>query len=278
MGIYSEVRVITPAMAAEMLKRNTANRKVSRSNVLFLKKQLLDEGKWILNGESIKLAEDGEILDGQHRLIACVESGVNLETVVMLNVPKQSKHTMDTGRNRAASDVLSFTLPNSKYISLISQAAKFVISFQKERYSYAIHDSGSNSGSKAIVPDNTDVLRFVSETEGFVEFVEMAAKLQAEGDKCVNSQIFIGLYWVISQKYPKNVADKFFRALATGENLESDNPIFAFRRKMIQSKTSNDVTALRGKALLWSLVKIFVYWIEGKKAKSIHYISEPIKF
>ena len=275
--MYSEVMTITPAMAEDMLKRNTANRKVNRCNVMFLKNQLLDDGKWRLNGEAIKIASDGEILDGQHRLIACIESGVPMATVVMHNVPSEAKHTMDTGRNRSSVDVLSFTFRDTKYIDRISGSAKFIIMFNAGKYGASGSTGSAQKGNGA---DNSDVLDFVKSTEGFIEFVAKSAKMHAVGDKCVLSKVFIGLHWVLSSKYGSAVVDPFFEALSTGANIDTDSPIFVIRRKLIQHKTGKTNAApLRGGWLVWSLIKIFTYWIEGKKvSKSIVYINSPINF
>ena len=135
------VVVITPEKAQKMLEKNTSNRPVSPSNLKFLCQQLRND-KWMLNGQSIKLSKSNKILDGQHRLMACVKENKPFETVLMTGINEKSMHTMDTGKNRSASDVLSLTY-GGKYSALTSSIIRFVIYFNYGKYNI-------NSGAKKL--------------------------------------------------------------------------------------------------------------------------------
>lgn len=76
---------ITPGMAEEMLKRNIANRKVNQANVNRIAADMAT-GNYRINGETIKISSNGEILDGQHRLLACIKSGVPFKSYIVYNV------------------------------------------------------------------------------------------------------------------------------------------------------------------------------------------------
>ena len=65
--IITKTLDITPDMAAQMLERNTMNRNISQLNVTRYANDMAS-GAWEQNGETIKIAEDGTILDGQHPL------------------------------------------------------------------------------------------------------------------------------------------------------------------------------------------------------------------
>ena len=106
--IYSEVVVITPAEAAEILRtKNKVNRAIDRRLVARLAASM-KAGEWKVNGECIVFAPDGTLLDGQNRLSAIVKSGVAITTCVMYNVPEDARATMDSGKKRTAADVLRF--------------------------------------------------------------------------------------------------------------------------------------------------------------------------
>ena len=66
---------ITPEMAVELLKHNHGNRKINRANVRRIADDMLT-GAYKLNGETLKLYEDGSLADGQHRLNACILANV----------------------------------------------------------------------------------------------------------------------------------------------------------------------------------------------------------
>ena len=96
---------ITPEMAAFLLSQNTHNRPV-RAKIVEQYARDMAEHNWEATGEAIKIADDGTILDGQHRLLACVKSGVAFVTIVVLGVDKKAQDVMDSGVKRQASDAL----------------------------------------------------------------------------------------------------------------------------------------------------------------------------
>jgi hypothetical protein len=97
---------VTPEIAGQWLARNTANRRLSKGHVDSLEAVLV-RGEWMLNGETIKFSGDGRLLDGQHRLHACVNSGVGFWTYVAYGVESDAFDTIDTNlRTRRTSDIL----------------------------------------------------------------------------------------------------------------------------------------------------------------------------
>ena len=97
--IITKTLDITPDMAAQMLERNTMNRNISQLNVTRYANDMAS-GAWEQNGETIKIAEDGTILDGQHRLWAIIESGVTVTMIVVYNVRKEAVGSIDSGVTR----------------------------------------------------------------------------------------------------------------------------------------------------------------------------------
>lgn len=273
--LFAAMEKITPERAAHLLKSNTNNRAVSRDNVNYIKKQLL-EGKWMLNGECIKIAADGEILDGQHRLIACQESGIPIETMIMFNVGKEAKHTMDTGRNRSASDVLSFVFPNKKYITAISAAARFVLAFNKGQFGSA---AGGISVRKGYASDNTDIMNFVKNTPEFTGFVEKSLKIRNNGDRIMEAKLFVGLHWIIAQKHGEGVADKFFSLLSTGIGVTEQDAVFVVRKKLLSGILTNAKEfRFTPSEVLWGVIKAFTYFVANKKATKLVFDGQPIEF
>jgi prophage antirepressor-like protein len=97
---------ITPEMAEEMLKKNIGNRKINQANVNRIAADMAT-GNYKLNGETIKISPNGEILDGQHRLLAAVKSGMTFRTYIVYNVERESIGTIDMGKGRSVADSLN---------------------------------------------------------------------------------------------------------------------------------------------------------------------------
>lgn len=104
-GSYStqqttSIVTITPDIATKLLENNQNNRPINLTRVKALAQDMLI-GKWEVNGETIKIYEDGTLADGQHRLSACVMSGVPFQTYIVRNLHKEVLPTIDCGEKRS---------------------------------------------------------------------------------------------------------------------------------------------------------------------------------
>lgn len=118
-----EVLEITPQMASQMLANNPENRPIKRLWVEKLARDMAS-GHWQTNGDAIRLNGDGSLIDGQHRLTACVQSGVSFTTVVISGLPHDVRATIDGGVKRSYGDRLTMrNIPNG---NLVASAIKMV--------------------------------------------------------------------------------------------------------------------------------------------------------
>lgn len=101
-----EMVQLTPADARRILDGNTRNRSLRPDYVRQLA-AAMERGEWLVNGEPVQIAEDGTLLNGQHRLTAIVESGVTVPMLVVKGLPVSTQRTMDVGTRRTLSDVLA---------------------------------------------------------------------------------------------------------------------------------------------------------------------------
>src|SRR3990172_2754159 len=81
-----EVVEITPDLAARWLLSNTHNRTMKVKAIARYAADIRS-GAWYVNGETIKFAADGTLLDGQNRLRACIEAGRAFTSVVVRGLP-----------------------------------------------------------------------------------------------------------------------------------------------------------------------------------------------
>lgn len=101
-----ELRLVTPAWAAEVLRtKNTKNRPM-HSGWKRVKDSVLD-GRWEVNGETVVFDEDGVLADGQGRLRGIAEGGEAVPTLVVYGVTRRAFETIDQSKRRSASDVLA---------------------------------------------------------------------------------------------------------------------------------------------------------------------------
>lgn len=96
--------MIDPDTAMVWLRRNKHNRKVVNSLVMRFVEDMT-AGRWPYTHQGIAFDRTGELLDGQHRLHAIVQSGCTVPMQVTVNMPPEIKKSIDQGRNRTTADV-----------------------------------------------------------------------------------------------------------------------------------------------------------------------------
>lgn len=83
--ISVSLETITPDCAKEMLDKHTGGRHLKIHHINKLA-DAMKNGKWIMNGEAIKITSDDQVVDGLHRLFACIQADVPFETVVVRGI------------------------------------------------------------------------------------------------------------------------------------------------------------------------------------------------
>lgn len=76
-----------PSVAKQWLdEHQRKNRNVS-GNVVSRYARTMEGGDWLLNGEAIVFSTNGTMMNGQHRLNACIASREPLKILVVVGVP-----------------------------------------------------------------------------------------------------------------------------------------------------------------------------------------------
>ena len=222
--IKTDVVTVTPEMAHKLLQQNTRNRKVSKSNYSQVL-EAMSAGEWELNGEAIKVARDGQILDGQHRLMVSAENEIPFQTLVVYGLPAETQDTMDTGKSRTAADVLSI----EGYPSANNLASITIAIIRSERWTLKSAVSPSNSFN-AITPKQ--VLARVQAEPSLCDLVRYATSVR----KCGLSAKLVGVLFYHFSKIDQDDAEFFFNALRDGDGLERGNPIHTLREQLLSLK------------------------------------------
>lgn len=245
----SAVMVISPKQARLWLEKNTMNRPINEGNLSFLTSEI-QRNNFHITGESIKIAEDGTLLDGQHRLMAIVKSGMAVKMFVIQGLPKDSFKYMDTGRTRQASDVLA--IEGIKNSSKMAALAKFVMSFSKNKFDnvYNKHDQ------KRSKITNADVSDFVNKNhESLLDSYEYGF---GHKKKLISGGYIAGLHYIF-KKINRAQADAFINDIVVGENLSKSSPAFILREKFItDSRNKRKMSNVEKLALVckaWNLYR-----------------------
>lgn len=237
-ALQAEVITITPEMAEQFLAKNTHNRHPKSSN---LKKvvRALENGEWKLNGEAIKIAHDGTILDGQHRLIAIVQTGISMTTLVIRGLDHETQETMDGGSPRSAADALRLR-GEANAVTLASVAKKIRVANAN-----GIKAAASNS----YVLTTSEIIRTVDEIDGIRDISKEAMRVSTHTGM---SASLAGLLIYVFSNIDADDSTYFFDRLATGELLAQGDPIYQLR------KVLSDVKSIRGQKSMTFVAAIAV--------------------
>lgn len=123
-AIKSYETTVTPTLATLLLAKNTNNRPVNKATVETYA-NAIKRGEWKMNGEAIRLSKTGRLLDGQHRLMAVISADEAISTYVIDGLDDDVFDTIDTGRNRKASDV--FAIAGEPHATRLAAAARTIV-------------------------------------------------------------------------------------------------------------------------------------------------------
>lgn len=222
-AIKAEIITITPSHAKSLLDANRSNRKVSPRNLSKVKEALLNE-EWKLNGEAIKIAGDGRVLDGQHRLFACAETGVPFTTMIVYGLDGDTQDTMDSGKSRTPADAL--TLQGHKNSTNLAAVTMAIIRCEKWGLKQGLV---SSSGYPVTTPQ---VVNRVESEPTLTDLVTIGKHATKGGLTARTAGL---LYYVLSA-IDADDAEYFFGRFSSGEGLERGNPILTLRNSLISLK------------------------------------------
>lgn len=223
------VMYVTPALAKDWLKKNIArNRKVVPGLVLKYAEDIR-AGNWRLNGSTIVMGQSGEIIDGQHRLLAVIEAGREIRTMVAHGIPNDAFETVDSGRRRQPSDVLSIL----GYGNTTQLAALASMWLWWEKYQRV-----ANPGSQYAAPTTQEIVACVGAHHA--DFLEAIGKTSPMR-KLFGGASIHAFYWLKLGEIDKSDRDFFFERLGDGQALVIGDAIYALRQALLNMRARNRV-------------------------------------
>ncbi len=209
---------ITPRMAKKWLLKNNGNRSLNQSRVEYYA-DMMRRGQWELNGDTIRFDEAGNLIDGQHRLAACILCNTSFVSYVVTDLPKSAFDTIDQGKPRTQGDVLS-AVGEKHYTTLAG--ALTILTRLKDPNFYVYKRSPK------------DMKALLAKHPNLRECVEAARTNGSH--KVLRPTIGAALRYVFGLA-DKARADLFFERLTTGESLTKDMPEYVLRQVLLTRPT-----------------------------------------
>lgn len=208
--------IITPAQASFMLQNDTHNRNVKRSHVLRLSR-VIERDEWQFNGQPIQIAPDKTILDGGHRLRACVLANKPIDVLLIQNAEPESQKTMDMGVSRNVADIL--TLQGFKQADKLAAFVGRVLVYQKGNLQLAMQGS---LGS--VTPG--EIVDYCQTFTGHERYVTFAVDV-ARSTRMPSAVIALAMW--ITDEIDLDDSEFFWSRFKSGAGLEEGSPILTLR-------------------------------------------------
>ncbi|MYR34420.1 hypothetical protein GTW20_19755 [Nocardiopsis alba] len=252
--MHAAVEKITPAVATSWLKHlNAKNRPMRMQTVDFYARQL-KRGEWQLTHQGIAFDEDGNLLDGQHRLEAIRKSGISAQCMVIRGAPRESFKVLDTGRKRNGRDVL--TLDGEKNTLHLAAALRGLHLYQSSPESPWF-------GQTSMVSNN-QLMDTLEANPGIREAIIKGANIH-RAIRMTTTAATIGWH-VTTTARPDIDQTPWYKALIYGADLRHGDPRLALRNAMV-ALTSPRVTRKREdtRGQLFFYIKAWNAWAEGRE-------------
>ena len=258
--ITAKVETITPEIAKTMLGENVNNRRISRDNVNLFAREIRN-GEWRFNGEAIKFGKDGRLLDGQHRLLAVIAADKPLTTLVIRGLEDETQQTMDSGKTRTLGDVL--TLRGEKNSTQLASLARAV---------YLADQLGMEAAAQNdLKPTRGEIISFIDQTPQLADVLAASRAFRSQSGDMLTSSMFASLWWTFAH-IDTDAANRFFMSLASGANLQADDPILILRNTLMAQPHKAGRSTRDNRVRIAALtIKAWNKWRKGKPLRQLKF-------
>jgi len=245
-----EICEITPDRARDLLQNHPINRNAAAAVISRYARDMA-AGRWQVNGQTIKITAEGRLIDGQHRLKACMEAKRPFPAIIVRNVSEDAFDTFDLGAKKSYHIVLSER--GETNTTTLAAALKWLWLYERDRLTVRT--------DQPTPAELDDTLQRHPEIRHSLEYVN---KLRA----VIAPAIGIALHYLCSRKGGEH-ADEFFDRLSDGIGLSGDSPIYILRERLIRERgAARRSVASEVERIVW-IIKAWNAWITNQPLRNI---------
>lgn len=274
-GVFTGYVTFTPARAKMALENNIRNRKVNDTQVGVVK-EAMSNNLWDDNVSKINFASSGELSDGQHRLIACVKSGITFRCLVTWGVSRTAQ--LATDRRNARS--LSNDLEIAGYKNSVNLAAVIRTIYLLQSGNSVAQIITKSSAVSSYASDQMLYNFFLNRQDEIIEKERIVSKVWVSLRDLNISKFVLNPLVLEFDRINKEDAEAFWKQLASGFARFENDPILLLRKRFIDDakSTTSHLSAIVKTALI---IKTWNMYMTGTASKQLKWTSggaNPEKF
>lgn len=220
-------------LLSDEVNPGSENRVIAEPTVRAYAKDML-AGKWqSMNGQQIVISKEGLLNDGQHRCSAIFDSGVVVPMQFLFGAERDSRLTIDQGKARTSAAYLKMTgIANS---SRVSSIANWMNAYETGRLVLSVKRNVNRDGTRTT---KTELFEYTMKR---LPLIERAHDFVVANNGSTNTgvapvaQLAAVLAVLIAHSgSTQSDVENFFAKIITGVSLNSDDPAYRVRERMLQ--------------------------------------------
>lgn len=245
---------VAPDTAQRWLSKNDRNRRLNNETVSRYVRDM-NNGDWEFTGEAVKFADDGRLLDGQHRLTALVEHGSPILMLVVRGLTQRAQDVMDTGRKRSASDM--FVIADRENASLLAATVRLAVAWKDGKI--------TTSDSQFFGQISNSQIRDMEANDPLIKWaVQVASRVRT--DIPANPAAIAFAAWLMGY-CDSTAAVQFLNSVAEMRTEGVGDPRFTLIKRLTVAKTNRE--RLTSVQQAFYIVKAWNAWRTGSTLKTI---------
>lgn len=216
----ASVVVVTPEIAARWIAKNLRNRNIRKAVVNAYARDM-KSGNWQLTGEAVKFDRNGDLIDGQHRLMAIIQSEQSVPLFVVRGLSPNAQDVMDSGSKRQASDALH--LSGYRNAHIVAAAARLELSL-----------TGDTVGGRTFT--NSEIAEWVTGNPGIEDAAAASMNLRTID---LSPSVITVAWHRLSQIDPLDCAE-FWASLANNATNGAGDPRNTLLKRVASARRSGE--------------------------------------
>lgn len=229
MGIRAEFETITPEIAWDLLNNHNKKNRTIRATTVEMYMRDIKNGNWEENGDPIQIDSNGNIKNGQHRLMAVYKANIPVKFLVVRGVDP-NVNAFDVGAKRSVSDVMKLSghdayHSNPSYVGMVT----FII--------------GKLKGGRNTKISASEVSEFIDRYKKHLDIAYRAFSPNGTPVRTKSAPIMAAAFFTAHAGVDEKVISAFAESLRTGfVTCDEENAVICFRNMIL----AGDVRASGG--------------------------------
>lgn len=271
-GISVRIELVTPELAGDLLATNFANNRTLRQPRVDSYAKQMESGHWTIAESAICFDQQGRLVNGQHRLTACIQANVPFLSVFMFGIDQAGILNLDTGYGRSMGQSLHILGISSA--TNIASIAEYISRWNARKTTAPHNQSGGSLMTR------TERAAFVTENEADLREA-FAWGMSVYRVTTANRTSASLCYLLFKEVGGKEQAEEFFTRLVEGTMLEEGSPILLLLKRLSTSGSSRKRSQYNPWEQVYITIKAWNMWRTGRYAKTLFWredegVPEPI--